>query len=56
MGVRDKAKMVGGIGSCGRTLCCTDFLNKIDALKCYNKKKEGSGDEAIFTRPQSVIV
>jgi cell fate regulator YaaT (PSP1 superfamily) len=24
--VRDEAKMVGGIGSCGRELCCTTFL------------------------------
>ncbi len=26
LGVRDEAKMVGGIGSCGRELCCTTFL------------------------------
>ena len=26
VGVRDEAKMVGGIGSCGRELCCTTFL------------------------------
>jgi cell fate regulator YaaT (PSP1 superfamily) len=25
-GVRDEAKAVGGIGSCGRELCCTTFL------------------------------
>ncbi|HEX7598965.1 MAG TPA: regulatory iron-sulfur-containing complex subunit RicT, partial [Polyangia bacterium] len=25
-GVRDEAKMVGGIGSCGRELCCSTFL------------------------------
>ncbi len=28
VGVRDEAKMVGGIGSCGRELCCTTFLPK----------------------------
>lgn len=27
IGVRDKAKMLGGIGSCGRTICCTSFLH-----------------------------
>lgn len=26
IGVRDKAKMVGGLGICGRSLCCTTFL------------------------------
>jgi cell fate regulator YaaT (PSP1 superfamily) len=26
VGVRDEAKLVGGIGSCGRELCCTTFL------------------------------
>ncbi len=26
VGVRDEAKMVGGIGSCGRELCCSTFL------------------------------
>lgn len=25
VGVRDKAKMVGGLGICGRPLCCTCF-------------------------------
>ncbi len=26
IGVRDEAKMLGGIGPCGRTLCCSTFL------------------------------
>jgi cell fate regulator YaaT (PSP1 superfamily) len=26
VGVRDEAKLVGGIGSCGRELCCSTFL------------------------------
>lgn len=28
VGARDEAKMVGGIGSCGRELCCSTFLPK----------------------------
>jgi cell fate regulator YaaT (PSP1 superfamily) len=28
VGVRDEAKIVGGIGSCGRELCCSTFLPK----------------------------
>lgn len=27
IGVRDQAKLTGGIGPCGRTLCCATFLN-----------------------------
>lgn len=27
IGVRDEAKLVGGIGPCGRILCCTSFLD-----------------------------
>ncbi len=26
IGVRDEAKMLGGIGPCGRMLCCSTFL------------------------------
>ena len=40
MGVRDKAKMIGGIGSCGRTLCCTEFLNKIDTISINMAKNQ----------------
>lgn len=40
MGVRDKAKMVGGIGSCGRALCCTEFLNKIDMISINMAKNQ----------------
>jgi len=28
IGARDAAKLLGGIGKCGRILCCTTFLNK----------------------------
>ena len=41
VGVRDEAKMVGGIGSCGRELCCSTFLPRfapvsIKAAKVQN--------------------
>lgn len=26
IGVRDEAKIIGGIGPCGRPLCCSSFL------------------------------
>ncbi|TLN00135.1 stage 0 sporulation protein, partial [bacterium] len=28
IGVRDEAKMLGGLGSCGRALCCSSFLGE----------------------------
>lgn len=30
IGVRDEAKMLGGLGSCGRPLCCSTFLNELN--------------------------
>lgn len=32
VGVRDEAKYFGGIGKCGRELCCTKFLNNIETI------------------------
>ena len=29
IGVRDAAKMIGGLGPCGRVLCCTSFLGEV---------------------------
>jgi cell fate regulator YaaT (PSP1 superfamily) len=41
IGVRDKAKMVGGIGCCGRELCCAQWMSdfrpvSIKMAKCQN--------------------
>jgi len=32
IGIRDKAKLVGGIGSCGKECCCAKFLNDFDKV------------------------
>lgn len=32
IGIRHEAKMTGGIGSCGRILCCTGFLKSFDPV------------------------
>lgn len=32
IGVRDEAKFLGGIGPCGRTLCCTKFLKDFEPI------------------------
>jgi cell fate regulator YaaT (PSP1 superfamily) len=32
MGVRDEAKRIGGLGSCGREYCCSSFLNNFKKI------------------------
>lgn len=32
IGVRDEAKMLGGIGSCGRSLCCSSWLSDFEPV------------------------
>lgn len=32
IGPRDKAKMIGGYGKCGRELCCTSWLKKMESI------------------------
>ena len=40
VGVRDKAKEVGGYGSCGRPLCCSKFLNDFDSVSINMAKNQ----------------
>src|SRR5262249_23724399 len=40
-GVRDEAKLVGGIGSCGRELCCTTFLPHFDPVSIKMATDQG---------------
>lgn len=40
MGVRDKSKEIGGIGQCGRELCCSKFLNGIDTISINMAKNQ----------------
>lgn len=37
---RDKAKMIGGIGICGLTLCCSTFLNQFDGISISRAKNQ----------------
>ncbi len=41
IGARDEAKLVGGIGSCGRELCCTTFLPHSDPVSIKMAKDQG---------------
>ena len=40
VGVRDEAKMLGGIGSCGRPLCCSTFLSDFAPVSIKMAKEQ----------------
>lgn len=40
IGVRDEAKMIGGIGTCGRKLCCKDFLKDFSSVTIDMAKEQ----------------
>ena len=40
IGERDKAKMVGGIGMCGRECCCSKFKNHFDIISINMAKNQ----------------
>lgn len=41
VGVRDEAKMVGGLGPCGRPLCCAQWLRTFDPVGIKVAKDQG---------------
>lgn len=41
IGVRDEAKMLGGIGICGRPFCCSGFLNDFQPVSIKMAKEQG---------------
>lgn len=40
VGIRDKAKEIGGIGPCGRLLCCSKFLTEFDSVSINMAKNQ----------------
>ena len=40
IGVRDEAKLVGGLGICGRELCCTTFLGDFEPVSVRMAKDQ----------------
>jgi len=40
IGVRDVAKMLGGMGPCGRTVCCASFLTNFDPVSIRMAKEQ----------------
>lgn len=41
IGVRDESKMVGGLGVCGRALCCNSFLGEFQPVSIKMAKEQG---------------
>ncbi len=40
IGVRDEAKMIGGIGPCGKTVCCAQFLGEFEPVSIKMAKEQ----------------
>ena len=40
VGIRDKAKEIGGFGPCGRKLCCNNFLTEFDSVSINMAKNQ----------------
>ena len=49
IGVRDEAKMLGGIGPCGRMLCCSTFLGDFDPVSIKMAK-----DQSLSLNPSKI--
>ncbi|MDY6903848.1 MAG: regulatory iron-sulfur-containing complex subunit RicT [Thermodesulfobacteriota bacterium] len=41
VGIRNQAKITGGIGRCGREICCAAFMNKFDPISIRMAKNQG---------------
>jgi len=41
VGIRNQAKMCGGVGRCGRELCCSVFLEKFEPVSIRMAKEQG---------------
>lgn len=46
VGVRDEAKLFGGLGPCGRMLCCTMFMNDFEPVSMKMAK-----EQSLFLNP-----
>lgn len=49
IGVRNKAKLVGGVGSCGREICCISFLKNFEPVSVKMAK-----DQNISLNPSKI--
>lgn len=49
IGVRDETKAVGGLGMCGRKVCCAQFLSEFSPVSVKMAK-----DQSLSTNPQKI--
>ena len=49
IGVRDEAKMIGGLGSCGRPICCRTFLGDFQPVSIKMAKEQN-----LFLNPAKI--
>ena len=49
IGVRDEAKMMGGVGCCGRTICCATFLSNFEPINIKMAK-----DQSLSLNPNKI--
>ncbi|PWM45948.1 MAG: stage 0 sporulation protein [Clostridiales bacterium] len=49
IGVRDETKLIGGLGMCGRKVCCADFLSEFVPVSVKMAK-----DQSLSTNPQKI--
>ncbi len=49
IGVRDEAALMGGLGSCGRPFCCSQFLKTFNSINVKMAKQQG-----IALNPQNI--
>jgi len=40
VGVRDEAKIIGGLGVCGRTLCCVSFMKSFEPVTIQKARRQ----------------
>ena len=41
LGARDEAKLLGGVGVCGKTLCCSSWIGEFKAISVQMAKRQG---------------
>lgn len=49
IGIRDHAKLIGGLGPCGRELCCTRFLNELRPISLRAARRQN-----LYVNPEKI--
>lgn len=49
IGIRDHARLVGGLGHCGRPLCCTAFLSELKPISLRSARRQN-----LYVNPEKI--